>query len=54
MKNASFADYHIYSMRDRPPPQTILVPPYEERSRNQPRQNTAAVPTGSGGGFYFT
>ena len=30
MMNASFADYHIYSMRDRPPLQTILVPSYEE------------------------
>lgn len=30
MKNASFADYHIYSMRDRPPVKAILVPSYEE------------------------
>ena len=30
MQNASFADYHIYSMRDRPPLKTILVPSYEE------------------------
>ncbi len=30
MMNASFADYHIYSMRDRPPLQTILVPSYED------------------------
>lgn len=30
MKNASFADYHIYSMRDRPPHETILVPSYED------------------------
>jgi probable selenate reductase molybdenum-binding subunit len=30
MINASFADYHIYSMRDRPPIQAILVPSYEE------------------------
>jgi putative selenate reductase molybdopterin-binding subunit len=30
MKNASFADYHIYSMRDRPPLKIILVPSYEE------------------------
>ena len=30
MQNASFADYHIYSMRDRPPVKVILVPSYEE------------------------
>lgn len=30
MQNASFADYHIYSMRDRPPLKIILVPSYEE------------------------
>jgi CO/xanthine dehydrogenase Mo-binding subunit len=30
MINASFADYHIYSMRDRPRVQAILVPSYEE------------------------
>jgi CO/xanthine dehydrogenase Mo-binding subunit len=30
MVNASFADYHIYSMRDRPPIKAILVPSYEE------------------------
>jgi probable selenate reductase molybdenum-binding subunit len=30
MINASFADYHIYSMRDRPPVKAILVPSYEE------------------------
>ncbi len=30
MMNASFADYHIYSMRDRPALQTILVPSYED------------------------
>jgi len=30
MMNASFADYHIYSMRDRPPVKAILVPSYEE------------------------
>ena len=30
MVNASFADYHIYSMRDRPRVQAILVPSYEE------------------------
>ena len=30
MQNASFADYHIYSMRDRPPLNIILVPSYEE------------------------
>jgi CO/xanthine dehydrogenase Mo-binding subunit len=30
MRNASFADYHIYSMRDRPRVQAILVPSYEE------------------------
>lgn len=30
MKNASFADYHIYSMRDRPPIKAILVPSYED------------------------
>ena len=30
MKNASFADYHIYSMRDRPPVKVILVPSYED------------------------
>lgn len=30
MQNASFADYHIYSMRDRPPLNIILVPSYED------------------------
>ncbi len=30
MTNASFADYHIYSMRDKPPIKAILVPSYEE------------------------
>jgi CO/xanthine dehydrogenase Mo-binding subunit len=30
MMNASFADYHIYSMRDRPPVKSILVPSYED------------------------
>ena len=30
MQNASFADYHIYSMRDRPPLKIILVPSYED------------------------
>jgi CO/xanthine dehydrogenase Mo-binding subunit len=30
MMNPSFLDYHIYSMRDRPPVKTILVPSYEE------------------------
>jgi CO/xanthine dehydrogenase Mo-binding subunit len=30
MRNASFADYHIYSMRDRPPIKAILVPSYED------------------------
>ena len=30
MMNASLMDYHIYSMRDKPPIQTILVPSYEE------------------------
>ncbi|HCF59283.1 MAG TPA: aldehyde oxidase [Myxococcales bacterium] len=30
MTNPSFADYHIYSMRDRPPIKAILVPSYEE------------------------
>jgi len=30
MQNASFADYHIYSMRDRPPVKAILVPSYED------------------------
>lgn len=30
MRNASFAGYHIYSLRDRPPIQAILVPSYEE------------------------
>lgn len=28
--NTSFADYHIFSMRDKPPIQAILVPSYEE------------------------
>lgn len=30
MKNASFADYHIFSMRDKPPLETILCPSYED------------------------
>ena len=30
MTNASFTDYHIFSMRDKPPIQAILVPSYEE------------------------
>lgn len=30
MQNASFADYHIYSMRDCPPIKSILVPSYED------------------------
>ena len=30
MTNASFADYHIFSMRDKPPVKSILVPSYEE------------------------
>ncbi|HOO21008.1 MAG TPA: molybdopterin-dependent oxidoreductase, partial [Kiritimatiellia bacterium] len=30
MTNASFADYHIFSMRDKPPIQAILVPSYED------------------------
>ncbi|NLG34788.1 MAG: molybdopterin-dependent oxidoreductase [Lentisphaerae bacterium] len=30
MTNASFADYHIFSMRDKPPLQTIICPSYEE------------------------
>jgi len=30
MTNASFADYHIFSMRDKPPMQTIICPSYEE------------------------
>ncbi len=30
MTNASFADYHIFSMRDRPAIKAILVPSYEE------------------------
>ena len=30
MSNASFAKYHIYSMRDKPPIQAILVPSYED------------------------
>ena len=30
MQNASFADYHIYSMRDRPAIKSILVPSYED------------------------
>jgi CO/xanthine dehydrogenase Mo-binding subunit len=30
MMNASFADYHIYSMRDRPPIRAIVVPSYED------------------------
>jgi len=30
MQNASFADYHIYSMRDRPTIKAILVPSYED------------------------
>ena len=30
MLNASFADYHIFSMRDKPPLKTILVPSYED------------------------
>lgn len=30
MMNASFADYHIYSMRDCPPIKAIIIPSYEE------------------------
>lgn len=30
MTNASFAGYHIFSMRDKPPMQTIICPSYEE------------------------
>ncbi len=30
MTNASFAKYHIYSMRDKPPIQSILVPSFED------------------------
>ena len=30
MTNASFTDYHIFSMRDTPKIQAILVPSYEE------------------------
>lgn len=30
MTNASFADYHIFSMRDKPPIKSILVPSYED------------------------
>ena len=30
MNNASFAEYHLYSLRDCPPIQAILIPSYEE------------------------
>ncbi|MDR0993619.1 MAG: molybdopterin-dependent oxidoreductase [Verrucomicrobiota bacterium] len=30
MMNASFADYHIFSMRDKPPLKTIICPSYED------------------------
>ncbi len=30
MTNANFSDYHIFSIRDKPPIQAILVPSYEE------------------------
>ena len=30
MTNANLTDYHIFSMRDKPPIKAILVPSYEE------------------------